>query len=93
MMMEDEIKRYVGVPIEAVVMDSRMVIRGTLDAVDRGQARFSSIEDIFVLVHGRRLSMKLMLSGSFIDLEALLRNLSFPCSVFDSCRRIRGRDQ
>jgi len=91
-MKEDEIKRYVEMPIEAVVMDSRMVIRGTLESVDKGHTKFSSIEDIFVLVHGKRLSMKLMLAGSFIDIEGLLKNLSFPCSIFDRCWRLRVED-
>jgi hypothetical protein len=84
-MTEQEIKQFVGMNIEAVVMESRIVIRGILKGVENGFAKFSSIEDIFVLVHGKRLSMKLMLSGSFTDLEALLNKLSFPCSIFDKC--------
>ncbi|MBI2488081.1 MAG: hypothetical protein HYW01_14280 [Deltaproteobacteria bacterium] len=88
-MKEQDIKQFVGMNIEAVVMESRIVIRGILKGVENGFAKFSSIEDIFVLVHGKRLSMKLMLSGSFTDLEALLNKLSFPCSIFDKCRVLK----
>jgi hypothetical protein len=88
-MKDDEIREFIGVPIEAVAMDSRMVIRGTIEVIQNGLARFSSIEEVFVLVHGRRLSIKLMLSGSFMDLVALLKNLWFPCSLFDKCRRLK----
>ena len=88
-MKDDEIREFIGVPIEAVIMDSRMVVRGTIESVQNGFAKFSSIEDLFVLVHGRRLSIKSMLSGSFADLEVLLGNLSFPCSLFDKCRRLK----
>ena len=88
-MKEQEIKQFVGMNIETVVMGSRIVIRGILKGVENGFAKFSSIEDIFVLVHGKRLSMKLMLSGSFTDLEALLNNLTFPCSIFDECKVLK----
>jgi hypothetical protein len=88
-MKEEEIRQFVGVPIEASVMGSRMVIRGVFQEVKDRYIKFSSIEDLFVLVHGRRLSIKLMLAGSFMDLEALLKNLSFPCGIFDRCRRLK----
>jgi hypothetical protein len=88
-MKDDEIREFIGVPIEAVIMDSRMVVRGTIKAVQNGLAQFSSIEEVFALLHGRRLSIKSMLSGSFIDLEVLLKNLWFPCSLFDKCRRFK----
>ena len=89
-MKDDEIREFVGFPIEAVIMDSRMVVRGTIESVQNGLAQFSSIEEVFVLVHGKRLSIKFMLSGSFADLKALLENLSFPCSLFDKCRRLKN---
>lgn len=88
-MKDDEIREFIGVPMEAVIMDSKMVLRGTIKLVQNGLAQFSSIEEVFVLVHGKRLSIKFMLSGSFADLEALLKNLWFPCSLFDRCRRLK----
>lgn len=88
-MKDDEIREFVGVPIEALIVDSRMVLRGTIESVKDGLAHFSSIEELFVFVHGKRLSIKYMISGSFLDLETLLTNLWFPCSLFDKCRRIK----
>jgi hypothetical protein len=88
-MTENEMKQFVGVPVEAVLMDSGMVVRGIIQTVENGHVRFSEFEDIFVLVHGRRLSIKFMLSGSFEDLEALLKNLLFPCDLFDKCRKLK----
>jgi hypothetical protein len=87
-MTEDDIKQFIGVSVEVVIMGSKMVLMGTLEKVNNGFAKFSTIEDLFVVVHGKRLSLKLMLSGSFMDLEALLKNLWFPCSLFDKCRRL-----
>ncbi len=87
-MSQDDLMQFVGIPIEAVIMDSRMVLKGSLESVNNGFAKFSEIEDLFVLVHGRRLSVKLMLSGSFMDLQALLKNLLIPCSLFDKCIRL-----
>ena len=87
-MKQDDLMLFIGVPIEVAIMDSRIVLKGIIEAVNNEFAKFSEIEDLFVLVHGRRLSIKLMLSGSFIDLEALLKNLQFPCSLFDECRRL-----
>jgi hypothetical protein len=87
-MKQDELKQFIGVPVEVVILDLRMVLIGTLEKVNNSFAKFSTIENLFVLVHGRRLSIKLMLSGSFIDLEALLTNLWFPCSIFNKCRRL-----
>ncbi|MGE5444121.1 MAG: hypothetical protein ACM3SR_05880 [Ignavibacteriales bacterium] len=88
-MKDDEIREFIGVPMEAVIMDSKMVLRGTIKLVQNGLAQFSSIEEVFVLVHGKRLSIKFMLSGSFADLETLLKNLWFPYSLFDKCRRLK----
>ncbi len=88
-MKEDEVRQFIGVPIEAVIMDARMVIIGTIEVVQNGLAKFSSLEEVFVLVHGRRLSIKSMISGSFMDLEILLKNLWFPCNLFDKCRKIK----
>jgi hypothetical protein len=87
-MKHDDLKSFVGFSVEAVIMGSRMVLKGTLEELQDGFAKFSKIEDLFVLVHGKRLSLRLMLSGSFIDLEALLKNLCFPCSLFDTCKKI-----
>ena len=53
-MKEDELGQFAGVPIEAIIMDSRMVLRGTIETVQNGLARFSTIEEVFVLVHGKR---------------------------------------
>lgn len=90
-MKQDDLMQCIGIPIEAVIMNSRIILKGTLEAINNGFAKFSEVEDLFVLVHGRRLSIKFMLSGSFIDLEALLKNLQFPCSLFGECRKlIRG---
>jgi hypothetical protein len=83
---EQEMKQFVGLPIEAIVLDSRMIVNGTLIQVVNGHVKFSSIEDLFVLVHGKRLSIKLMLAGSFADLGGLLKEVCFPCSMFDKCR-------
>jgi len=88
-MKDDEIREFIGVPVEAVIMDSRIVLRGTIESVQSGLAQFSSIEEVFVLVHGKRLSIKSMLSGSFEDLEVLLKNLCFPSGLFDKCRRLK----
>lgn len=88
-MRDDEIRELIGFPIEAVILDSRMVLRGTVESVQNGFIKFSLVEDLFVLIQGRRLSIKSMLSGSFADLEALLENLLFPCSLFDKCRRLK----
>jgi hypothetical protein len=88
-MNDDEIREFIGVPIEAVIMDSRMVVRGTIESVQNGLAQFSSIEEVFVLVQGKRLSIKSMLSGSFADLEVLLKNLWFPAKLFDKCRKLK----
>ncbi len=88
-MNDDEIREFIGVPIEALIMGSKMVLRGIIESVEDGHAQFSSIEEVFVFVHGKRLSIKYMISGSFLDLEALLKNLWFPCSLFDKCGRIK----
>ncbi len=88
-MKEQEIKQFLGIPVESIVLDCRMIIKGTLREVANGHVKFSSIEDIFVLVHGKRLSIKLMLAGSFADLEALLKNLFFPCSIFNKCKVVK----
>jgi hypothetical protein len=88
-MKDDEMREFIGVPIEAVIMGSRMVLRGTVESVQNGLAQLSSIEEVFILVHGKRLSIKFMLSGSFADLRDLLENLWFPCSLFDKCRRLK----
>lgn len=87
-MNETEMKQFVGRNVEAVLMNTRMVLRGALQGVDRGYAKFSSIDELFVLVHGRRLSIKLMLAGSFNDLADLMQDLLFPCSIFDKCKSI-----
>lgn len=87
-MEHDDLKSFIGFPVEVVIMGSKMVLKGTLEKLHDGFAKFSAIEDLFVLVQGKRLSLKLMLSGSFIDLEALLRNLWFPCSLFDTCKKV-----
>lgn len=88
-MEENELSEFVGVPVEAVLMDSRIVIRGVIKEIKDGYAKFSSFENLFVLVHGKRLSIKFMLAASFDDLEALLRNLLFPCKLFDKCRKLK----
>src|SRR3989304_9251810 len=87
-MKQGDLEQCIGMPIEAVFMNSRIIFKGILEAVNNEFAKFSEIEELYVLVHGRRLSIKLMLSGSFIDLEALLKNLQFPCSIFDGCRKL-----
>lgn len=87
-MKQDDLMQFIGVPIEVAIMDSSIVLNGILEAINNEFAKFSEIEELYVLVHGRRLSIKLMLSGSFIDLEALLKNLQFPCSIFDGCRKL-----
>jgi hypothetical protein len=86
-MRQEELIKFVGVPVDAVIMNSRMVIRGVIDKVEDGYVRFSSIEDLFVLVHGRRLSIRLMLAGSFMELEELLQMVLIPCNLFESCRQ------
>ncbi|GBD38032.1 hypothetical protein HRbin37_00277 [bacterium HR37] len=86
-MRQEELIKFVGVPVDAVIMNSRMVIRGVIDKVEDGYVRFSSIEDLFVLVHGRRLSIRLMLAGSFMELEELLQRVLIPCNLFESCRQ------
>ena len=88
-MEENELNEFVGVPVEAVLMNSGIVIRGVIKEIKDGYAKFSSFENLFVLVHGKRLSIKFMLAGSFDDLEALLRNLLFPCELFDKCRKLK----
>lgn len=88
-MKEHEMKQFVGMPIEAIVLDSRMIIKGMLRQVVNGHVKFSSIEDLFVLVHGKRLSIKFMLAGSFADLDALLNEVCFPCGIFDKCRVLK----
>jgi hypothetical protein len=85
-MNEIELKQLSGKHIEAVLMGHRMVLRGTLLGVDRGYVKFSSIDELYVLVHGKRLSLKLMLAGSFVDLGDLLSNLLFPSDIFDKCK-------
>jgi hypothetical protein len=66
-------------------MGYRIVLKGTLAGVEKGYVKFSSIDELFVLLHGKRLSLKLMLAASFSDLKALLSNLLFPCGIFDKC--------
>jgi hypothetical protein len=85
-MNEIELRQFSEKRVEAVLMDYRMVLKGTLQGVDKGYVKFSSIDELFVLVHGKRLSLKLMLAASFSDLEALLNNLLFPCRIFDKCK-------
>ena len=85
-MNEIELKQFIGKRIEAVIMGYKMVLKGTLAGVEKGYVKFSSIDELFVLVHGKRLSLKLMLAASFSDLEALLGNLLFPCGIFDKCK-------
>ena len=86
MMNEIELRQFSGKRIEAVLMGYKMVLRGTLAGVERGYVKFSSVDELFVLVHGKRLSLKLMLAASFSDLEALLSSLLFPCGIFDKCK-------
>ncbi|HEX3036734.1 MAG TPA: hypothetical protein VHT73_16720 [Thermodesulfobacteriota bacterium] len=88
-MEENELRDFVGVPVEAVLMNSRIVVRGVIDGIKDGYAKFASFENVFVLVYGKRLSIKFMLAASFDDLEALLKNLLFPCRLFDKCRKLK----
>ena len=86
MMNEIELRQFSGKHIEAVLMGYKMVLKGTLAGVEKGYVKFSSIDELFVLVHGKRLSLKLMLAGSFVDLGDLLSNLLFPYGIFDKCK-------
>ncbi|MGQ0793040.1 MAG: hypothetical protein ACT4NX_03020 [Deltaproteobacteria bacterium] len=88
-MREQDIKQFIGVPVEAFLMESKMVLRGVFKEVAEGMVKLSSLDDVFVLSHGRRLSMKLMLAGSFTELEFLLKNVSYPCGAFVRCRAIK----